>query len=166
MTTAAAVQTTGSMLACGMEPCAPRPRRLDRDAGSGKINAAAHHLALLDEIVDHIGIVRDRNSAGAPALTFCISNGPASKLTITLCRWRARRRDVAHPRHHAHACQDGDVDSARGTGRQNIMLPALPDRSALGRYKQTSRLVPLRGLCGSIFLGPERGVSDRDYRAR
>ncbi len=40
-----------------------RRRRLDRDAdaGSGEINAAAHHLALLDEIVDHIGIVRDQN---------------------------------------------------------------------------------------------------------
>ena len=30
------------------------------DAGSGEINAAAHHLALLDEIVDHVGIVRDQ----------------------------------------------------------------------------------------------------------
>src|SRR6266849_10549786 len=39
-----------------------RRSRLDRDAdaGSGEINAAVHHLALLDEIVDHVGIVRDQ----------------------------------------------------------------------------------------------------------
>jgi hypothetical protein len=33
-----------------------RRSRLDRDAdaGSGEINAAVYHLALLDEIVDHV----------------------------------------------------------------------------------------------------------------
>ena len=42
-------------------------------------------------------------SAGAPALIFCISDGPASKLTITFVPGGALEGggDVAHPRHHA-----------------------------------------------------------------
>jgi hypothetical protein len=58
---------------------------------AGEIDARAHHLALLDQVVDRFGTMRDQ-SAGAPAATFCISDGPTSKLTITLwpvARWKA-----------------------------------------------------------------------------
>jgi hypothetical protein len=88
-----------------------RRSRLDRDAnaGSGEINAAVHHLALLDEIVDHVGIVHDqiRWRAGIDLLHQRRTRLEPDNHRVPGDALESGR-NVSHPRHHAHAGQDGD----------------------------------------------------------